>query len=354
MHPTTIIILDSRRNVCLSNYINYAFDRRIPSSMRNLPLFVFLVIVILCLAINLQPFSAHWTASTHLDPSIDAPTAAPSSPILGNVREANSPKSTVTANPIAAADRLKLLIPLYIYPMHYNPATYAWLKIAKAQAQVAITAVINPSNGAIAPPNRDYAQGLKDLRSANVTLLGYVSTRYGDRPIAEVEAEIDLYATAYQVNGIFLDEAASSAEKLDYYQTLSRYIKAKPPLKQVVLNQGTQPDEGYLTRSAADTVIIFENYSKEWAGYQPPLYLSHYDATRFAMLIHSAADAEQMQQAIDLALARHVAYVYVTDDSPEGADTDPWNQLPTYWDAEVSYIQSLNRQAANRQAVSQR
>ena len=286
--------------------------------MRNLTLFIVLFAAILWLAVNLQPFSTQ--------------SAAP-----GTASE------SAIANPIGSGDRLKLLIPLYIYPTHYNPATYAWLKIAKAQAQVSVTAVINPNNGAIEPPNRDYAQGLKDLRSANVTLLGYVSTRYGDRPIAEVKAEIDLYAAAYQVNGIFLDEAASSAEKLEYYQTLSRYIKTKPVLKQVVLNQGTQPDEGYLTRSAADTVIIFENYSKEWAEYQPPSYLPQYDATRFAMLIHSAADTKMMQNAIDLALARHVAYVYVTDDSPDGEDVDPWNRLPAYWDAEVSYIQTLNQ-----------
>jgi Spherulation-specific family 4 len=288
--------------------------------MRNAAFFVFLFAAIFFLAVNFHPFSAQWTASGN-------PSASP----------------IATATPIASTDRIKLLIPLYIYPMPYNPAAYDWLKIAKAQTQVSITAVINPNNGAIAPPNRDYAQGLKDLRSANVTLLGYISTRYGDRPIAEVKAEVDLYAKAYQVNGVFLDEAASNAEKLEYYQTLSSYIKAKPPLKQVVLNQGTQPDEGYLTRSAADTLIIFENYSKEWAGYHPPSYLPHYDPTRFAMLIHSAADPATMQQAIDLAVARHIAYVYVTDDRPDAEDANPWNRLPTYWDAEVSYIQTLNQ-----------
>ena len=48
-----------------------------------------------------------------------------------------------------------------------------------------------------------------------------------------------------------------------------------------------------------------------------------------------------MQNAIDLALARHVAYVYVTDDSPDGEDVDPWNRLPAYWDAEVSLYSNI-------------
>ena len=241
-------------------------------------------------------------------------------------------------------DCLRVLIPLYIYPTHYQPDTYAWRNITLAQPYVPITAIINPNNGPDnAPPNRDYAKGLADLREARVTLLGYISTRYGERNMAEVKREIDLYNQYYEVNGIFLDEAASSLTQLKYYQELYTYIKAKPALSQVVLNQGTQPNESYLSKPAADIAVIFENYSTEWAGYSPPSYLSNYSADRFSMLMHSAPDVETMKSAIDLALVRHVKYVYVTDDRPDNTDQDPWNRLPSYWDEEIKYIQALNQ-----------
>jgi hypothetical protein len=252
----------------------------------------------------------------------------------------------VVFNSIKEENDLSILIPLYIYPTHYQPETYAWRQITLAQPHVPITAVINPQNGpGNSPPNQDYAQGLADLRTAHIRLLGYVSTRYGERNIADVKKEIDLYNQYYEVNGIFLDEAASSSTQLKYYQELHAYIKAKPALSQVVLNQGTQPDEEYLSKSAADTVVIFENYAKEWAGYSAPSYIQNYAADRFSMLVHSAPDVETMKQTIDLALARHVKYVYVTDDSPDNTDQDPWNQLPSYWDEEIKYIQALNQSA---------
>jgi Spherulation-specific family 4 len=253
----------------------------------------------------------------------------------------------IVFNQVPSEDCLRILIPLYIYPTHYQPETYAWQHLILAQPHVPITAVINPNSGPDnGSPNQDYSQGLADLRAAHITLLGYVSTRYGERNIAEVKREVDLYNQYYEVNGIFLDEAASSSTQLEYYQELYTYIRAKPALSQVILNQGTQPDEGYLSKFAADTVVIFENYAKEWAGYSPPLYLSNYAADRFSMLVHSAPDVKTMKQMIDLALARHVKYVYVTDDRPDSADQDPWNQLPSYWDEEIKYIQTLNQSAS--------
>jgi hypothetical protein len=262
------------------------------------------------------------------------------------------PTTTVTSSlppnsptPMAC---LEVLIPLYIYPTHYNPAFYRWPLIATAHSQILIRAIINPENGAgTGPPNRDYAQGLQDLRAAHVPLLGYVSTRYGNRNPDEVKAEIDLYEEYYEVNGIFLDEAASQASQLNYYQDLYAYSKAKPHLEQVVLNQGTHPDEGYLSRPAADTVVIFENYGREWGTYQPPAYISTYPAERFAVLIHSVPDEEAMKQALDLALERQIRYVYVTDDSPDAGDRDPWNQLPSFWAAEVNYIEALNQSSGS-------
>jgi hypothetical protein len=245
---------------------------------------------------------------------------------------------------ISSAQQVKILMPLYSYPNWYEPESYIWSKIAESARQVPITAIINPNNGpGNAPPNRDYERGIKDLKSGGVTILGYVHTNYGKRNIAEVKADIDVYANHFQLDGIFLDEAASGIDEVDYYQEIYRYIKTKLQLNQVILNQGTYPDEGYLIKSAGDNLVIFENYSPIWDEYQPLPYTNNHNSEHFSTLIHTVPDAATMKNHIDKAVARNIQYIYITDDSPDNPDHDPWNSLPSFWQQQVDYIQSLNQ-----------
>lgn len=233
---------------------------------------------------------------------------------------------------------LKILIPLYNYPNWYQPASYRWDEVAAANSRVPIVAIINPNDGPDGgPPNSDYVHGLDDLRTASVTMIGYVSTVYGDRDINLVKADIDLYATHYNINGIFLDETASGADKLNYYTTLYQYIKSKPGLTQVVLNPGTQIIESYISQPAGDTAVIFENGSG-WPAYVPDAYVQNYPANRFSMLAYGVANAATMRDYVNLARARNVGYVYVTNDG--GAN--PWDTLPSYWTALIDYVAQLN------------
>ena len=236
----------------------------------------------------------------------------------------------------------KILLPLYIYPNWYEPENYVWSDVVSAAAKVPIVAIINPNNGPDGqPPNDDYRKGLEDLKASDITTLGYIYTKYGDRPKAEVIQDIILYARRYDVDGIFLDESASNAQQINYYQDIYKYIKQKTHLNQVVINPGTTTDEEYLARPAADTVVVFENYPQPWEEYKAQPHNSNYKTERFASLIHSVADAASMRRYIDLAIARNIGYIYVTDDSPQSEDGDPWNSLPSYWQEEVDYLQSL-------------
>ncbi len=235
----------------------------------------------------------------------------------------------------------KILLPLYIYPNWYE-SEYAWSDVVSAAAKVPIVAIINPNNGPDGkPPNDDYKRGLKDLKESDITILGYVYTKYGDRSKAEVIQDIILYARHYDVDGIFLDESASNAQQVDYYQDIYNYIKQETHLDRVIINPGTTTDEEYLTKPAADTAVIFENYPQPWEEYQLQSHNRNYQAKRFASLIHSVADSTSMKKYIDLAMARNIGYIYITDDSPQSSDGDPWNSLPSYWQEEVDYIQSL-------------
>lgn len=245
--------------------------------------------------------------------------------------------------PIAQNNSLKILLPLYIYPNWYEPESYVWSEVVDAAQQVPIVAIINPNNGPDGkPPNQDYARGLKDLAQANIKTLGYVYTKYGDRPLAEVKQDIDLYYRHFGVKGIFLDESASSEQKIDYYQSIYNYIKEKGKQEQVIINPGTHTDQAYFTSPATDTSVIFENFSQAWQPYKPLDFLSQRNKENFASLIHSVPNIATMKSHIDRAIKLNIGYIYVTNDSPTGGDGDPWNSLPNYWQEEVDYIQSVN------------
>src|SRR5688572_1832166 len=98
-------------------------------------------------------------------------------------------------------------------------------------------------------PNDDYVHGLTDLSSGGVHIVGYVSTDWGRRDIAEVKDEIALYRDHYQVGGqgviggIFLDEAATDVAAIAYYRDLYDYITGLG--LDVILNPGAQPDPQY-------------------------------------------------------------------------------------------------------------
>jgi hypothetical protein len=202
-----------------------------------------------------------------------------------------------------------------------------------------VTAVINPNNGPDGcPPNSDYQRGLDDLRSAGVSMLGYVYTSYGTRDVATVKADVDLYDQCYAVDGIFFDEVSSSADDLAYYTGLYVYVKARPNLDTVVLNPGTHIDESYLSDPAADTAVIFESPSDNWPGYVPDSYIGDYPPERFAMLAYNVPDTSTVCAHIDLAQHRGIGYVYLTDDTLP----NPWDSLPGYWSAQIDCIEQLN------------
>jgi Spherulation-specific family 4 len=239
--------------------------------------------------------------------------------------------------------QLQILLPLYSYPNWYDREKYQWKQVAAAAQKVPIVAIINPNNGPDrSPPNADYQQGIKDLQQANVKTIGYVRSNYGKRSLKAVKADIDLYFKHFNVAGIFIDESASARDKLDYYQQLYKYIKSQSDRYQVIINPGTDADEGYVSQSVADVVVMFENQHREWNRYRPPAYLKQYPPQHFAALIHTTANSRLMKTTLDRAAKERFGYIYITNDSTETANNNPWDTLPIYWHSQVEYIQKLN------------
>ena len=77
----------------------------------------------------------------------------------------------------------------------------------------AVAIVTGADSGPPDPNSRDilqYDAAFKQLSDAGVGLAGYVSTKYGARPLADVTADIRAWYDQHsgQISGIFLDEYA--------------------------------------------------------------------------------------------------------------------------------------------------
>jgi Spherulation-specific family 4 len=239
--------------------------------------------------------------------------------------------------------KLQILLPLYIYPNWYDKNKYAWKQVIAAAKKVSIIAIINPNSGPNnAPPNTDYQQGIKDLHQAGIKVVGYVPSNYSNRDIQAVKIDIDLYTKYFQIDGIFIDEAASSIEKASYYQQLYKYIKSKSIAYKVIINPGVNLEETYISQGVADTIITFENYQKNWSSYAPVKYQKNYPSQQFAALVHTTANRKLMKSTLDRAVKNNLGYIYITNDSTNTPNKNPWDTLPEYWQSEVNYIQQLN------------
>ncbi|WP_197524736.1 spherulation-specific family 4 protein [Botrimarina hoheduenensis] len=234
---------------------------------------------------------------------------------------------------------LEIVVPAYFYP---SSSGSDWDRLDTAAAAVPITAIMNPFNGPGNSFNSDYGSATNSFTSAGGNLIGYVYSQYGARPLNVVLADIDRYAQWYPVDGIFVDEFSNSSDPavLDYYNAIYQYVKSIDPAWEVMGNPGTTTVENYLTRPAADRLMIWENFGATYPTQSPPSWTANYDASRFVHLLHTLGSSSTATDYVDLAVARNVGGVYFTDDELP----NPWDRLPTYWDAFVAKVESVNNQ----------
>ncbi len=234
-----------------------------------------------------------------------------------------------------AAPALRLVVPAYFYPA--GEGLRHWDRLLAAADRVPITAIVNPASGPGKAADPNYVKLLERAGKTKITLLGYVSTSYAKRPLADVKADIDVWLRLYSgLQGVFLDEQASSAEHLDYYAALRDHARSKPGLKLVVSNPGTVCDERYLSRPAADIACLFEGPKAPDPSALPD-WIGKHSPDRVLVLSYKVATADAMRKCI-AAAGKKVGCIYITD--ADGAN--PWDRLPSYWDEEVAAVREAN------------
>lgn len=206
-----------------------------------------------------------------------------------------------------------------LVPAYFAPGTPGgWDALLAGTPPGVATVIVNPANGPGTAPDPRYAEVLDAVRKKDIEVVGYVHTRFGTRPAAEVTADMERYREWYGIEGIFMDEASSLAADVPYYRDLAARVDGT-----AILNPGRVPDEAYA--EVADIVVSFEGPRTAYADATFPEWTTEHDARRFAHLVYEAAGVAP-GTVERLAAERHAANVYVTDDT--GAN--PWDTLPAF------------------------
>jgi hypothetical protein len=134
------------------------------------------------------------------------------------------------------------------------------------------------------------------------------------------------------VDGYFIDQSSPGCDDQPYYQALHDYIKARSSTLRVVLDPGAAVPECYAT--AADTLVTFQDTLAAYEGFAPQSWEAGYPRELFWHLVYGAQSLGELERTFDLAEARHVGFMFVTDDGLP----DPWDTLPgdAYWMAELA------------------
>jgi len=236
----------------------------------------------------------------------------------------------------SAQAELEVIVPAYFYPVPNSP----WDDLNSAASQVNITAIMNPGSGPGVAPDSNYVAAVDSLRAAGGKVIGYVHTLFGARDLATVLSEIDDYAAWYNIDGIFIDEMSNTgpAGTLDYYRDIYNYMKGINPAWELTGNPGTNTLEQYLTWPTADRLIITENFGANYASFTPAAWVDDYQRSQFGNLIHAEPSSSSMEAQLLQAIANNAGSIYITDD----VLPNPWDTLPSYWQAKIDAIEMLN------------
>jgi hypothetical protein len=279
------------------------------------------------------------------------------------------------ASSTEAGTKLKLLVPAYIPLTNIAAAEQQWNLLIDSHVlgQSEIMIIANINSGPLYPNNWSpegramYNRVFARAAAKGVPIVGYVSTRYGTRPSADVQADIRnwkvLWGTA--IKGVFLDEQSTSTAYLSLYQSYRQVtLQTFGASGQVVTNPGTWSPSvtasltQYLTangtRSVADVMVILENSGSAapgfYSAYSPSVWKAFWSAgfapDRFAVVIHSQPSLQFLQLTSDDA----VRWVYVTNRTP---GQNAYGGLPSYWTDEVNRVRQINQTASGRSPATE-
>jgi hypothetical protein len=188
-------------------------------------------------------------------------------------------------------------------------------------------AIVDPHHGPGQKLDANYSKNIAKLQAAHVVVLGYVSTRWGERSADLIKTDIGRYKEWYHVDGIMLDEMVSAPGLEGHYSGLTNYAKSLG-LSPVIGNVGTNISPSYV--GTVDSIG-----TSEGDGIPPLSWLKgwhlNYSRNSFVYIAYSQSwiDREYVAKS-----AKYVKFLYITDDTMPF----PYDSFPSYFDEVVSVL----------------
>jgi hypothetical protein len=225
------------------------------------------------------------------------------------------------AQPCPAAARAQsTFVPAFFEPPDWSRA------VAGGRAPAVM--ILNPASGPGPAPEPGLQAAVRQARAAGSRVIGYIGTKYGQLPAAQVRQEVRAYRAWYHVTGIFLDQTPPDGRRqLPYYRAQASFIRQAVPGGVIWMNPGAFPDPAYL--SVADVLMVFEGSYASYQHLTTPRWVARYPASRFAHTVY-ATPAADVTSGVRLARDRNAEYVFLTPLT----GPNPYGALPAYWPAE--------------------
>lgn len=238
---------------------------------------------------------------------------------VAKLKDAAIPSPTPTPTPTS---RGILYAPMFMW---VGPAWDALTALKQKYPTVEIVAAFNPSNGDFTSRDTNLGNGLAKWKAAGIKIIGYVYTKYGARPAADVKTAISHYKQFYPEvsHGIFFDEMKNTAGSEAYYTDLTNYVHTNiGPF--TMGNPGTSTITSYFP--TVDCILIYESAGlpsistvQQRTQGQP--------SSKCGIIPHTVTTGFTSQYVKDA--SQYAKYIYITND---GSDGNPWNSLSNYAD----------------------
>jgi hypothetical protein len=218
-------------------------------------------------------------------------------------------------------------------PAYFAPGP-EWQRVIAAAPTVGMV-IINPASGPGTSTDPQYAQVIAQARAAGIIVLGYVSTSYGQRPEADVVADINSYYDLYSLSGIYLAEGPMEVDCTPLeaqYRRVADAAHARDPNAYLAVGTHYCPTYIYFLNLMVEFAMSWSDYQ----SYVVPTWMPAGSPERFCHFI-SDVPPDQAGAAISRAIANGAGWVFATDLS----EPNPWGQLPVYFDAELQAIRTL-------------
>ena len=301
----------------------------------------------------------YWINGYHIERQVDS---GPWSTLIANTGASTSytdsgltPNTTYTYRVSALNGLYGISGGLYSLPSSNNSLSESWQRVYDAQIsypEVSLVIIVNSNSGPGNVSRSDFEFGIPALRSAGVTVLGYVGTDWNRGRVTtdEVKDQIDKWAQFYGdgalgagkgISGIMFDEMANKDEvgfngdNVQWYTGLTDHAKNINGLAQTTGNPGTNTLPAFI--GSVDQMRVHENIGTPDLEDLFDDWKLNYPISNFAIIPHSTPilDEDLVRDS-----QQYMTHIYIQDDGADGSNR--WDTLSSFFERIVEIQDEAN------------